>query len=59
MNFEAQDSLIAFNVVCTHIVTRDLVEEHPAFDTWPLVAGWSTLELTKDSALVTEHVLVG
>jgi hypothetical protein len=30
-NFEAQDTFIAFNVVCTHIGTRDLVQVHLVF----------------------------
>jgi hypothetical protein len=34
INFEAHVSIIAFNVVCTHIGTRDLVQEHLAFNTW-------------------------
>jgi hypothetical protein len=58
MNFEAQESLIAFNVVCAHIGTRDLVQEHLAFNTWPLLVEWSTQELSKDSASETEPRLV-
>jgi hypothetical protein len=34
---EAQACLVAFNVVCSYISTRDLVQEHIAFRGWPLV----------------------
>jgi hypothetical protein len=34
---ETQESLMAFNTVCTYIGTRDLVQEHIAFKVWPLV----------------------
>ena len=30
----------AFNVVCSYISTRDLVQEHIAFKVWPLVSEW-------------------
>lgn len=36
MNFEAQATMVAFNVVCTYIDTRDLVQEHLAFNIWLL-----------------------
>jgi hypothetical protein len=29
--------LMAFNIVCTYIGTRDLVQEHIAYKMWPLV----------------------
>jgi hypothetical protein len=38
INFEAQAAIAAFNVVCTHIGTRDLVHEYLPFKTWPLRA---------------------
>jgi hypothetical protein len=30
----------AFNIVCTYIGTRDLVQEHIAYRVWPLSSGW-------------------
>lgn len=54
MNFEAQDSLIAFNIVCTHIGTMYLMQEHLGFNTWSLTAEWNMPELTKDNASKTE-----
>jgi hypothetical protein len=30
----------AFNIVCTFIGTRDLVQEHIAYRVWPLVSDW-------------------
>jgi hypothetical protein len=30
----------AFNIVCTYIGTRDLVQEHIAYRVWPLASGW-------------------
>jgi hypothetical protein len=30
----------AFNIVCTYIGTRDLVQEHIAYRVWPLANGW-------------------
>jgi hypothetical protein len=38
--FEVQSSIISFNAVCTHIGTRDLVQEHLAFNTWSLRVEW-------------------
>jgi hypothetical protein len=32
----SQSFLVAFNVVCNYISTRDLVQEHIAFKVWPL-----------------------
>jgi hypothetical protein len=40
INFKAQAAIVAFNVVCTHIGTKDLVQEYLAFKTWPLRAEW-------------------
>jgi hypothetical protein len=56
INFKAQASLIALNVVYTHIETRDLVQEHLAFNTWPLRAEW--MPEMKEDALETEPGLV-
>jgi hypothetical protein len=47
INFEAQASIVAFNVVCTHIGMRNLVQEHLAFNILPLRAEWSMPEMTK------------
>jgi hypothetical protein len=44
---EVQACLMAFNIVCTYIGTRDLVQEHIAYKVWPLVNGW---EMPKESA---------
>lgn len=38
MNDEAHAALVAFNVVCIYIGTRDLVHEHMAFIIWSLRA---------------------
>jgi hypothetical protein len=43
---EVQACLMAFNTVCTYIVTRDLVQEHIAYKVWPLVNDWETPEET-------------
>jgi hypothetical protein len=42
----AQACLVAFNIVCSYISTRDLVQEHIAFKVWPLVNEW---EMTKEN----------
>ena len=44
---EVQVCLMAFNTVCTYIVTRDLVQEHIAYKVWPLVNEW---EMSKETA---------
>lgn len=44
---EGQVCLMAFNIVCTYIGTRDLVQEHIAFKVWPLVNEW---EMPKETA---------
>jgi hypothetical protein len=31
MNYEAQAALVAFNVMCSYIGTRDLIQEHLVF----------------------------
>jgi hypothetical protein len=36
INFEAHATIVAFNAICTHVGTRDLVQEYLAFRTWPL-----------------------
>ena len=47
INFEAQAAIVAFNVVCTHIGIRDLVQEFLAFKTWPLGAEWEMSKMSK------------
>jgi hypothetical protein len=37
---EAQACLVAFNVVCSYICTRDLIQEHIGFRVWPLINEW-------------------
>jgi hypothetical protein len=36
----------AFNIVCTFIGTRDLVQEHVAYRIWPLIDSW---EMSKET----------
>jgi hypothetical protein len=43
---KSQACLIVFNVVCSYISTRDLVQEHRAFKVWPLATDW---EMPKDT----------
>jgi hypothetical protein len=47
---EVQACLMAFNMVCTYIGTRDLVREHIAYKVWPLVNDW---EMPKETATVS------
>jgi hypothetical protein len=37
---KSQGCLAAFNVVCSYIGSRDLVQEHIAFKVWPFAAEW-------------------
>jgi hypothetical protein len=37
---KSQTCLVAFNVVCSYICTRDLVQEHITFKVRPLVNKW-------------------
>ena len=41
-----QVCLVAFNIVCNYIGSRDLVQEHLAFKVWPLVIKWEMLKET-------------
>jgi hypothetical protein len=50
INFEAQAVIVAFNAVCTHIGTMDLVQEFLAFKTWPLAAEWEMPKISKIAA---------
>jgi hypothetical protein len=43
---------------CTHIGTRDLVQEHMVFNVWPLMAEWAMLRLAKGITLKEESGLV-
>jgi hypothetical protein len=46
MNEAAEECQRAFDVVCSFIGTRDLVQEHIAFRIWPLVEKWEMLKET-------------
>ena len=41
---DVQACQAAFNIVCTYIGTRDLVQEHIAYRVWPLSSGWEMLK---------------
>jgi hypothetical protein len=56
--FEAQAVIVAFNVVCTHNGTRDLVQEFLAFKTWPLVIEWEMSKMSEKGASDVEPGLV-
>jgi hypothetical protein len=43
---KVQACLMAFNMVCTYIGTRDLVQEHIAYKMWSLVNDWEMLKET-------------
>jgi hypothetical protein len=45
---EVQACRIAFNTVCTYVVTRDLVQQHIAYKVWPLASEW---EMPKEAAV--------
>jgi hypothetical protein len=44
---EVQACLMAFNIICIYIGTRDLVQDHIAFKVWPLANEW---EMPKEAA---------
>jgi hypothetical protein len=44
---DIQTCQAVFNMVCTYIGTRDLVQEHIAYRVWPLANGW---EMPKEAA---------
>lgn len=54
MNDEAQAALATFNVVCSFIRTKDLVQEHLTFNIWPLQAEWATPEPKDDDSTKKE-----
>jgi hypothetical protein len=47
---KSQACLVAFNTMCSYIGTRDLVQEHIAFNVWPLVNEWEMSMETTDSS---------
>jgi hypothetical protein len=49
----AQACLMAFNIVCTYIGSKDLVQEHIAFKVWPLINDW---EMPKETAAGSSEV---
>jgi hypothetical protein len=52
MNEAAEECQRAFDVVCSFIGTRDLVQEHIAFRIWPLVEKW---EMPKETVRETDE----
>jgi hypothetical protein len=50
--------MVAFNIVCTHIGTRDLVQEFLAFKTWPLAVEWEMRKMSEGDASDAELGLV-
>jgi hypothetical protein len=45
---EVQACSMAFSTMCTYIGTRDLVQEHIAYEVWPLVNDW---EMSKETVV--------
>jgi hypothetical protein len=39
--------MVAFNVVCTYVGTRGLVQEYLAFKTWPLRDDWEMPKMSE------------
>jgi hypothetical protein len=58
INFKAQAAIVAFNAICTHIGTRDLVQEYLAFKTWPLKVEWEMQKMSGEDASDVEPRLV-
>jgi hypothetical protein len=58
INFETQAVMVAFIVVCTHIGTRDLVQEFLVFKTRPLAAEWEMSKMSKKDSSYVEPGLV-
>jgi hypothetical protein len=50
--------MVTFNVVCTYIGTRDLVQEFLAFKIWPLRAGLKIPKMSKNDTLSAKPSLV-
>jgi hypothetical protein len=55
IDFEAQAAIVSSNIVCTHIGTRDLVQEYLVFKTWPLRSEWDMTE--KDASDVEPRLI--
>jgi hypothetical protein len=47
---KAQACQVAFNIVCSYIGFRDLVQEHIAFKVWPLANKWEMPKETNTSS---------
>jgi hypothetical protein len=47
---ESQACLVEFNVVCSYICTRDLVQEHIAFKVRPLINEWEMSKVVDASS---------
>jgi hypothetical protein len=47
---KAQACLVAFNIVCSYISIRDLVQEHIAFKVCPLINEWEMSKETTDNS---------
>jgi hypothetical protein len=58
INFEAQAVMVSFNVVCTYVATRDLVQEFLAFKIWPLRDEWEMSQMSKKDTSDAEPGLV-
>jgi hypothetical protein len=58
IDFEAQAAMVAFNVVCTHIRTRGLIQEYLAFKTWSLRSEWKMPKMTEKDASNVEPGLI-
>jgi hypothetical protein len=58
INFEAEASIVAFNAICTHVGTWDLVQEFLAFKIWPLVAEWEMSKMFEKDASDVEPGLI-
>ena len=50
--------IVAFNAICTHVGTWDLVQEFLAFKIWPLVAEWEMSKMFEKDASDLEPGLI-
>lgn len=48
INDKAQAAMVAFNIVCSYIGTRDLVQQHLAYNFWRVRAEWAMPERKDD-----------
>jgi hypothetical protein len=53
MNEAAEECQRAFDVICSFIGTRDLVQEHIAFRVWPLAEKWENSDLCNNSSTLS------